>query len=149
MIYANIENDKYDFNSPLFKCAIAFLKRPDLNMLEPGRIDLDNGVYASVQEYETKDENECRFETHEKYFDIQFVVSGEEYIGICDRKEAKVSVPYDENKDITFYADPDNYGKILLTGGDYVIVSPSEAHKPKCRVTESTAVKKIVIKVPI
>ena len=88
MIYVNIENDEYDFNSPLFKCAIAFLKRPDLNMLEPGRIDLDNGVYASVQEYETKDENECRFETHEKYFDIQFVVSGKEYIGICDRKEA-------------------------------------------------------------
>ena len=149
MIYANIENDRYDFNSPLFRCAFAFLKRPDLNLLTPGRIELDNGVYASVQEYETKDESECRFETHDRYFDIQFVVSGSEYIGICDRKEAEVIVPYDENKDITFYADPDNYGKILLTGGDYVIVSPSEAHKPKCNVTESTAVKKIVIKVPI
>lgn len=75
MIYANINNRDYDFESPLFEIAYAFLTRKDLLQLPVGRINLENGVYANVQEYETKPENECTFETHKKYFDIQYVVS--------------------------------------------------------------------------
>lgn len=149
MIYANINNRNYDFESPLFKIAYAFLTEKDLLQLPVGRIDLENGIYANVQEYETKPENECIFETHKKYFDIQYVVSGIECISICDLKDLTVLTPYNEEKDITFYSDPKKYSKVILSCGDYVIVSPDEAHKPKCMVDTPSKVKKIVVKVPV
>lgn len=57
--------------------------------------------------------------------------------------------PYNEEKDITFYSDPKKYSKVILNSGDYVVVSPDEAHKPKCMVDTPSKVKKIVVKVPV
>lgn len=41
-----------------------------------GWIELGNGVRASVQGYESINPDEGFYETHEKFFDIQYVVKG-------------------------------------------------------------------------
>ena len=92
---------KYDFSSPKFRTAFEFLSRKDLGSLPLGWIDLDNGVRASVQGYETIAPAEGFYETHEKYFDIQYVVSGKEYVGVTTRDGLKVKTPYDKDGDIT------------------------------------------------
>lgn len=141
---------KYDYSSPKFRTAFEFLGRKDLRALPVGWIDLDNGVRASVQEYTTIDPVEGFYETHEKFFDIQYVVKGKEYVGVTVRDGLKVRTPYDEGGDITFYCDPERMeSMVYLEDGDYIILAPEDVHKPRLAAGEKTFVKKIVVKVPV
>ena len=140
---------RYDFTAPKFQTAFAFLHRDDLADLPEGWIELDNGVRASVQHYSTSPAEELKFETHEKFFDIQYLVEGIELLGCCTRAGLKESVPYDPSSDVTFYADPAQAGSVLLRAQDFVIFAPEDAHKPRIAVGAPLAVKKIVIKVPV
>lgn len=140
---------KYDFTEPKFKTAFEFLKRKDLAQLEPGWIELGDGVRASIQRYESFDWDENQFETHENFFDVQYVVEGIEYCGVCSRDGLVVSKPYSKENDITFYEDPEMYGKVLLRAGDFIVLAPEDAHKPRCAAGSKMAVKKVVVKVPV
>ena len=141
---------KYDFSEPKFKTAFAFLERKDLMDLPFGWIELDNGVRASVQGYESINPDEGFYETHEKYFDIQYVVKGKEYIGVTVRDGLKVKTPYDKDGDITFYYDPERKDSMVyLEDGDYIILAPEDAHKPRLVAGEKMEIRKIVVKVPV
>ncbi len=149
MEFGTIGNEyKYDLTNAAFQTAFAFLHRKDLADLPEGWIELDHGVRASVQHYATMDPATLSFETHEKFFDIQYLVRGDEYLGVCTRQGLTVKTPYDTANDVTFYHDPARAGQVLLHGGDYVIFAPEDAHKPRCWVDGALAVKKIVVKVP-
>ena len=150
MEFGTIGNEyKYDLTNPAFKTAFAFLHRDDLGTLPEGWIELGNGARASVQHYTTMDPATLSFETHEKFFDIQYLVEGIELLGICTRQGLVVKTPYDTENDVTFYEDPDYAGQVLLRGGDYVVFAPEDAHKPRCLAGSPLAVKKIVVKVPV
>lgn len=140
---------KYDLQDPKFKTAFAFLDRQDLVELPLGWIDLDHGVRASVQEYTTQPEAELDFETHEKYFDIHYMVKGEEKIGVCIRDGLVTKIPYSPESDIQFYADPAQFGCVYLREGDYTVVAYEDAHKPHIAAGNPMPVRKIVLKVPV
>ena len=139
----------YDFTADKFQIAFAFLDRNDLDRLPEGWINLDGGVRASVQHYTTMDAKTLSFETHERYFDIQYLVEGKEKIGVCTRNGLAVKVPYEGANDITFYEEPPLSGEVLLRARDFVILGPEDAHKPRCIADTPTAVIKIVVKVPV
>lgn len=141
---------KYDFTARKFQIAFKFLKREDLGSLPVGWIDLGEGVRASVQRYDSFKWDENMFETHEKYFDVQYVIEGMEYCGVCSRDQlGAVAVPYSEDGDITFYEEPEHCGKVFLNAGDFIVLAPEDAHKPRCVVDEPIPIKKIVVKVPV
>lgn len=141
---------KYVFTAAKFRTAFDFLKRKDLGELPLGWIELEGGVRASVQAYSTIEPSEGSYETHEKYFDIQYVVSGKEYCGVTTRDAITVKTPYDASGDITFYTDPvKNESLVYLEDGDYIILAPEDAHKPRLIAGEKMEIKKIVIKVPV
>lgn len=138
-----------DRNSKKFTLAFEFLKRKDLNVLSSGWYDLGEGVRASVQRYVTSPAEELSFETHEHFYDVQYVVEGQEYMGVASRDGLKVKTPYDADNDVTFYEDPDLPGQVLLRKGEYIILAPEDAHKPRCAAGEPAPVVKIVVKVPV
>lgn len=129
--------------------AFAFLRRADLETLSEGWIDLEEGVRASVQHYATMPADTLDFETHERFFDIQYLVEGIELVGFVDRNRLDVKVPYNPESDITFYEDTAHAGAALLHAGDYVLLTPEDAHKPRVAAGEGIPVKKIVMKVPV
>jgi YhcH/YjgK/YiaL family protein len=141
--------EKYDLQSPKFKAAYEFLRQKNLTELPVQTTPLSPDLIVQVREYDTKPPAEAQFETHNKMFDIQYVVSGEEVFGLAPRDSLEETAPYDDEKDITFYRDPPHYGSLLLRAGDMVIVSPEEAHKPSCMVEKPSPVKKIIIKVRV
>lgn len=143
------EQYKYDFQADKFQLAFAFLNRKDLARLPEGWIPLESGVRASVQHYTTMEANTLSFETHERYFDIQYLVEGKEKVGICTRNGMDVKIPYDVDNDITFYEEPPIFGEVYLQKGDFIILTPEDAHKPRCVADKAMPVKKIVIKVPL
>jgi YhcH/YjgK/YiaL family protein len=139
---------KYDFKASKFQKAFEFLKRKDLAELEPQWIELGEGVRASIQRYDSFAWDENRFETHEKYFDVQYVIEGMELCGVCSRDGLVEAVPYNEKNDITFYEEPENFGTVFLKSGYFIVLGPEDAHKPRCAFKQSMPIRKVVVKVP-
>ena len=85
MIVASLNNENlecYIKAHPRFALAFSALKRLVMEKAEVGKYEIDGkNVFASVQEYDTKPENEKRFELHKDYIDVQYIVSGEEIMG--------------------------------------------------------------------
>ena len=141
---------KYDYSHKKFQTAFEFLKRKDLATLPVGTIELGYGVRALIQRYETMKWEDRKFETHEKYFDIQFVLEGMECCGVCNREMLGEQIgSYDPEEDIVFYEEPAFSSKVFLNAGDFVVLGPEDAHKPRCEVNGPIAIKKVVCKVPV
>lgn len=140
----------YFKNKERWDKAFSFMKNNDLTKLEIKRYDIDgNNVYALIQEYMSKDEQTARYEAHEKYVDIQYVVSGKELMGLSPMADkAGILEPYNAEKDIIFLS----VGKIVnykADPGRFFIFLPSDIHRPGLRDGESIKIRKAVIKVKV
>lgn len=135
--------------SQALAAAFAFLQQPELAGLPDGWIALPHGARACVQRYCTRPAEGVDFEAHNRYYDIQYLVSGTERIYFAKRSELTETVPYQEEKDILFLAKPDTCSSVLLRSGDYAVFGPQDAHLPCCPEKECTPVVKIVVKVPV
>lgn len=149
MITCNLARiEKYDYHNERFQMAFDFLRSNDLLALTPGtEIPVGDGVLAKIQEYTTDPEETRKFETHRDYFDIQFVVQGEEFVGIVPAEGLIPDGEYDEATDIQYYQTPPRHGGAVLRDGDFVIVPPEDAHRPNCMTDKPCRVRKIVVKV--
>jgi YhcH/YjgK/YiaL family protein len=137
---------QYHTNKKYWDEAFAFLKNHDLSKLAPGKYPIDgDNVYASVTEDPTKDYDKSAWESHRQYVDLQYVISGEEKIGVSPVANVKVTEPYNEQKDVAHYSGP---GKLYLaTPGTFFLFFPGTAHRPNITTGANKADHKIVIKI--
>lgn len=144
------DSQKYDYLAEKFQKAFAFLRETDFSDIPESKIEIDGkDIFAEVQEYTTMPAEECRFESHKKYFDIQYMAEGEEYFGYIPVRELEEDTGYDESRDLEFYKAPKTSGRIHLKKGDFAIVSPEDGHQPRCIGEAACSVKKIVVKVKV
>ncbi len=140
-----------------FPSAFGFIEDAVKDDLPPAKYQLwdtakkeRESLWASVQEYETKPRQERKFEGHQKYIDVQYIVSGREEMEVCDLSRTEPLTEYDEEKDCQFFAPVGQTTKLVLQAGDYAIFFPDDIHMPGISPQgEKTAVKKIVVKVRI
>jgi YhcH/YjgK/YiaL family protein len=132
-----------------FEKAFEFLLTTDFENLAHDKYNLDGDEFFVIyMEYETKSQSECLLENHKKYIDIQYIVDGEELIGISTFNGQVASVPYDENKDIAFYND--GFDTLLrLSKGHFAIFFPHDLHMPCLKVSEPRWIKKAVCKIRV
>ena len=131
--------------------AIDYILNNDLMALPKGKtvVDGDN-VYINRDTYVAKPYEECFFENHENYIDIQIVLKGKERIGYThiSNPPLKVTTPYNDVKDVTKYNnDPEGAVYFDVEEG-FVLVYTEDAHLAKCDVDGNT-VEKAVVKVKI
>ncbi len=126
--------------------AFRFLIESDLKNLPVGRLDLNDNVYVTVSEYETKNPEEAKFESHKKYIDMQYLVSGEELIGHTNPRGLEIISPYSEEKDIIFY-EYDGGELLKASPSNYFLFFPDDAHRPCLDPDDKSTVKKIVVKI--
>ncbi|MGN0426470.1 MAG: YhcH/YjgK/YiaL family protein [Agathobacter sp.] len=129
--------------------ATNYLKGLNLASLEVGKYVVDDDFYYMIQEYETQDISQCKMESHDKWIDIQWIISGVEAIETTDVSRLKVTVPYNPEKDITFFETPAVMQHNVLTEGSYVVLYPENGHMPKVAVEGSVHVKKCVAKIRV
>jgi YhcH/YjgK/YiaL family protein len=138
----------YEKLHPGFNAAFYFLRKTDLASISAGRYAIDGErTYALVQEYDTKPLAEGFLETHIRYIDIQFLITGEELIGYAPLSSQAVHTPYDNDKDIAFWegtAEP-----IRVQQGQFAIFFPHDAHMPGRTTGAPAHVRKVVIKVAV
>ena len=111
------------------------------------KIIVNDDFYYTVQEYETKLVEQCKFESHRKYIDIQIIVNGEELMQIADISRLYIQEEYDGEKDIMFWKTPDQVMSVTLKQGDYIVLYPENAHRGAIKCGKETRVLKIVGKV--
>lgn len=139
--------EQYLKNKKQWDVAFIFLSRNDLSILSEGRYDITERTFANVQSYLTKDSSV--FEAHRKYIDIQYIVSGVENIEVSPIDSVyDKTADYNETKDIEFYASSHSVVNARVDSGTYIILFPSDAHKPCMTLKEKSKVKKIVVKIP-
>jgi biofilm protein TabA len=140
----------YFRNRERWNQAFLFLKNNDLSKFEVKRYDIDgDNLYAAVNEYITKNKENADFEAHKKYIDIQYIISGKEFIGVAPMAMKKeILVPYDATKDIEFFTVTDGAEYNALPDR-FFIFFPSDAHRPNLKDKENSLVRKVVVKVKV
>lgn len=146
MILDVIENaHRYMALNDGFAKAFEFLVRPDLEELPVGKYEIDGErVYAMVSKDLGRNKGDALLETHEKYIDIQFVLSGTDVMGWKPRSSCDKSTgEYDQKSDVQFFADqPDAW--ISTKSGAFVIFFQEDAHMPSI---SSGQIHKVVLKI--
>ncbi|MDB4903635.1 MAG: hypothetical protein JWQ63_2916 [Mucilaginibacter sp.] len=139
--------EQYRKNKTAWDKAFKFLGG-NLEGKEPGKYEIDgDDVYAIITEAPSKEPEMAKWEAHEKFVDIQYVIKGEEEIGIIPLSTATVSKPYDEAND---YANYEAEGKSYTAKpGTFFLFFPDDVHRPNILVKGYEVVKKVVIKVRV
>jgi YhcH/YjgK/YiaL family protein len=125
-----------------------FLERTDLAALPLGKHEIQgDAVYALAMKSPSRAPEAGQFESHRDYIDIQYLVSGEEIIGVAPVAKLQAVTPYDAAKDIIFYAVPKAYRELEIHPGHFAVFFPPEGHLPMCHSHGPHELHKVVIKV--
>lgn len=151
MIYDKAENlSLYEGVHPDMPAVAAFIRAFLAAPGADGRYEIPGAeAYANVFENPTGPDEEKRYETHDRYIDLQLILSGGQTISVADRDALVPSAPYDAQKDITFYPASGDGRAFGLTPGQFLFLFPSDAHRPDCRLAGYERARKMVVKIPV
>ena len=152
MIIDKLENrEQYYCMHKNFQKAFEAIENAINADLPVGKYEIDGtDLFISVQEYNTKAEENARFEAHRKYLDIQYIVSGEEVVEVTDLSKTSVSTEYNPEKDVEFYNANGGIWRGSLSAGEYAIFYFNDVHRPAISVGGVPApVKKILVKIKL
>lgn len=146
MVTSSLENYEQYIANDRIRQAFKFLKNTNLLDLEVGKHIIDGDkIFALVQNYSTKDQNLCKYESHKRYIDIQYIVSGKEKISYTNIKNLKLKNEDKENDKILYEDTLGN--EFIINEGEFVVFYPEDGHKACIKVNKEESVKKIVLKV--
>jgi YhcH/YjgK/YiaL family protein len=97
-----------------------------------GRYELaGSDLFVLVQTYPAKPVEQCRFEAHRQYADIQFIVAGTETILWAPLTAlTTVTEAYNPEKDIAFFGRPANATALSMVAGQFAVFFPADGHAP-------------------
>lgn len=124
----------YEAKNPLFKKVFEFIDANGLDGLKKfpeGKHPIDaDKVFVNFSDTLLKKPESAKFEVHDKYVDLQLVISGVERMGIKPRGElSELESDKMSEKDVKFYSDlPSDF--LDLRAGEYVVFFPENGHAP-------------------
>ena len=106
-------------------------------------------MFANVFEFDTVPADQKHYEAHRRYYDIHFLISGEEKIGVAPMTELEPLQEFDDENDFCLYGESDHASWVVLRPGEFCVTPPEDAHKPGCAAGEPAPLKKICLKVAV
>ena len=147
MIFDTLENIKNYEGLGRVYTALEFLSKTDFTKMELGKYELQgDDIFYMVQRYVT-DPDKTISEAHEKYIDIQFMVDGEEIIGVAPISCEKTETEAKPQNDVWFYeckTEP-----LTLIKNSFMVLYPNDLHCPGVAVDGAKACHKVVVKVKV
>ena len=142
-----VNAERYYKLHPGLKTAFEFLRRQDISDLPDAKYEIDGErIYATIFEGQGKGRRAAKLETHKKYIDIHYAISGFDEVGWNPAQEcAGKKGGYNKKKDYQLYPD---FPKIWVPHwpGTFIIFFPEDAHAP---VTATKNLHKAVVKVRV
>lgn len=149
MILDTVENiELYKGLHQRLSLGLEYIANTDFSKLEEGTYEIDGEhLFAILQSYNSKEESICRLEAHKKYIDIQYLIEGEEFIGVEPLANQEVLEDLLEENDVIFYKG--KAAKIKLSKGSFMVFFPTDVHAPGIQIEKPTKVIKVVVKVAV
>lgn len=141
----------YEALSPSFATALRFCHDTDWAALPNGRHPiLGDDVFALLQENHTKPADQCRWEAHRTYADIQLVLAGTECMGVAPLSQCEPETAFDTAADLGFYrlVRPPAQ-RLIVPAGHLAIFLPTDVHMPLIADGAPALVRKVVVKVRV
>jgi biofilm protein TabA len=150
MIFDDLRHaHRYASLHPAFATAFAYLEAFD-GKTPDGSHALALGCEARVMSYRTEAAETRRWESHRRFIDIQFVVSGRERMQVAEVGSLHDATTYDAANDVSFYSAAATGASELRVGvGEFTIFFPHDGHRPGIALGAPADIRKIVIKVPV
>lgn len=121
-----------------------FIANNNLKELAKGKYDLGDECFVNI--LESNPTTSTKWESHVKYLDIQYIVTGSETIVWNDFSFMQNKTEYDEVKDR--YLGTGEGQAITVEEGMFMLLFPSDAHCPGIKAHDDF-VKKAVFKIKI
>lgn len=130
-----------------------------LKMLSDGSVESDpigksvdsDLMYHIVQCYDSKPFEQTKWESHERFIDIQYIISGLERIDTAVCGEGFTVTNRNEEKDNLSYQTDETaaISQLILGAGTMAVFYPEDLHRPQIAVGDPQEVKKIVFKIKV
>ena len=148
MIYDTFENiGLYCKEGDALYKAIAYARDFDLSQPDGEHEVEGRDIFAKVMTYDTESAEVRKFEAHEKYIDVQVMLTGPERMDISLEQGLEPCGSYDEASDVIMLNAPETYSTIVMEPGKFVVFFPHDVHRPNCNVNDATNNRKICMKV--
>lgn len=146
MIYDRIERAAQYLNiHPGMDLGLRFLMETDFSVLEDGRVALQGDEVFVLLSTGLTRENNPTPETHKKYMDIQYLISGRELVGVAPAEDMTGLMEARPDQDIWFHQGPTT--RLMLGERRFMVFWPGDAHAPSIAWGEPSPVRKCLIKV--
>ncbi len=137
---------QYESDKALWSKVFAFLGDSKLATMAPGKYPIDgDNAYAMISSGPPKKLEDVKWESHRKYIDLQYVISGKIKLGMAPVAKATVTEPYSESRDAANYNIEGKY--LTATPKEFFLFFPQDAHRPDIKVEGADSLKKLVIKI--
>ena len=113
------------------------------------RIELGHEVFALEQAYEAKPPAEGKWEAHERFIDVQVVVSGRELMGVIEVSALRLTEDFRAERDLMFFAPAEGGSTLKVGAGGVAVFFPADGHMPSLADGAPSVVRKTVVKVPV
>ena len=139
--------DSYNPLNGGFAVAFEFLRRDDLADLPEGKREIDGEcVYAMVVKQAGRERAAGELEAHQKYIDIQYVLSGTDELGWRSRSTCtQPQAEYDPDGDVQMFSDAPS-AWVATHPGSFAIFFPTDPHIP---LVSPDQLHKVVVKVAV
>lgn len=108
------------------------------------------GWIVNVHGYTTQTREACFWENHPQTIDIQYMIDGTEVIDVAATETFDQPTLYKPESDLEKFADHGQpVSQLILKAGDFLVLMPGEAHRPKVAVNEPCTLRKLVVKIPM
>ena len=114
---------------------------------ECNKIVLDENCFVLEQSYITKNKENCLFESHKKYIDIQYMFEGDEIMEVENVNNLDVSSAYDEKLDYAKHFQSTTSSSLKIKETEMAIFYPNDAHMPCIKIDENKKIIKAVFKI--
>lgn len=132
MILDRLENASRYFEAvPRFDKVMNWLANTDVKSLPAGTEVLEKGkLLIKVLDVHGKLEEDCLFETHNEFIDIQIPITGAESMGWKSKATCQhVDKLYDKSIDMALYREQATT-MANVQPGEFIVFFPEDAHQP-------------------
>lgn len=132
----------------LWNALFKFLAETDLKTLPAGKHEIIPGrVWVNLLEYTPKDEANTKIENHDKFIDLQYLIEGDELMGLADK--VTPTGAYDPVKDRTNYTADSPVDYVPAGPDRFFLYFPKDMHQPSVAADPAHAVpsRKVVGKI--
>jgi uncharacterized protein, YhcH/YjgK/YiaL family len=109
---------------------------------------IDGNSYT-IQEYQTKEEDECVLESHRNHIDVQYMLDGEEEFITYMTSGLTYTGKYDEINDVEYWSNGIISAHTILVPGSLIVVNNGQPHKGAIKIRKSCSVRKLICKIGI